>query len=261
MRPTIVFLHGLASNGSRWWDFAARTQLRSWRVLRPNLRGAAGSSDRRPVGMRAWCDDLTQLLDAEGAPRAIVAGHCLGANIALNFAARYPQRTAALVLIEPMPPPALAGKLGLLRHFRFIPVVISWLIRALNAVGIYRRHIEPMDLEAWDKAVRAGTADLSKYASPLSDLRFTPLAGYLRALAAVADRLPELSRIGCPILVLTSKNTHMTDPVKARAELAPLPAAEFIVLDAEHWIPTEQPEAMCRAIEDWISRKGLEKAL
>jgi len=45
--------------------------------------------------------------------------------------------------------------------------------------------------------------------------------------------------------------------VRARAELAPLPDAEFIVLDAEHWIPTEQPEGMCRAIEEWISAKGL----
>ena len=261
MKPTIVFLHGLASNGSRWWDFAARTRLKHWRILRPNLRGAAGSSDRRPIGMREWCDDLARLLDAEGAPRAIVAGHCLGANIALNFAALYPQRAAALVLIEPMPPPALTGRLGFLRHFRFIPVALSWAVRALNAIGIYRRHIEPVDLEAWDKAVRAGTADLARYASPFSDLAMTPLASYLRALAAVGDPLPDLSRIACPVLVLTSKNTNMTDLPRARAELAPLPAAEFIELDAEHWIPTEQPEALCREVEKWISRKGLEKAL
>ena len=52
----------------------------------------------------------------------------------------------------------------------------------------------------------------------------------------------------------------MTDPVKARAELKPLPNAEFVQLDAEHWIPTEQPEAMCRTIEEWIFRKGLGKA-
>ena len=260
MTPTIVFLHGLASNGSRWWDFAERTRLRDWQVLRPSLRGASGTTDRRPAGMRQWSGDIARLLDESGAKQAVIAGHCLGANIALNFAALYPERTAALVLIEAMPPRALTGKLGVLRHFRFIPIAISWLVRASNALGIYRRRIEPMDLEAWDKAVRAGTADLSKYASPLSDLHFTPLAGYLRALASVAHPLPDLSRIGCPILVLTSKNTNMTDPVKARAELAPLPNAEFVQVDAEHWIPTEQPEAMCRAIEDWIVRKGLGRA-
>jgi pimeloyl-ACP methyl ester carboxylesterase len=87
-----------------------------------------------------------------------------------------------------------------------------------------------------------------------------PLATYLQALAAVGQPLPDLSRIACPILVLMSKNTSMTDLTLARQELAPLPAAEFLQLDAEHWIPTEQPEAMCRAIEDWISRKGLGRA-
>jgi pimeloyl-ACP methyl ester carboxylesterase len=253
---TIVFLHGLASNGSRWWDFAARTRLRDWRILRPDLRGASGTTDRRPVGMREWSDDLAALLDGP----SVVAGHCLGANIALNFAARYPRLARALVLIEPMPPRALTGKLAFLRHFRFVPIALSWLARGANALGLYRRRIEPMDLEAWDKAVRAGTADLAKYASPFSDLRFTPLGSYFRALAAVGDPLPELSRIACPVLVLMSKNTSMTDLERSRAELAPLPAAEFVQLDAEHWIPTEQPEAMCRAIEEWIARKGLGKA-
>jgi pimeloyl-ACP methyl ester carboxylesterase len=257
---TIVFLHGLASNGSRWWDFAERTRLKDWRILRPSLRGASGSTDRRPVGMRQWSDDIAELLDAQGANGAIIAGHCLGANIALNFAARHPRLAGALVLIEPMPPRALIGKLGFLRHFRFIPIALSWLVRGANALGIYRRRIEPMDLEAWDKAVRAGTADLAKYASPFSDLQFTPLAAYFRALAAVGEPLPDLSRIACPVLVLTSKNTSMTDLARARAELAALPNAEFVQLDAEHWIPTEQPEAMARAIEDWIVRKGLGKA-
>ena len=253
---TLVFLHGLASNGSRWWDFAARTRLHDWRVVRPDLKGAAGSSDRGRIGMDEWCDQLAALLDGP----ALIAGHCLGANIALNFAARRPDRVAGLVLIEPMPPRALTGRLGFLRHFRFVPIALAWLVRGLNALGLYRRRIEPMDLEAMDKAQRAGTLDLAKYGSPFADLRSMPVATYLQALAAVGERLPDPSRIACPVLVLLSKNTSMTDLVLARAELAPLRAAEFVQLDAEHWIPTEQPEAMCRAIEDWISRKGLGRA-
>ena len=206
--------------------------------------------------MDAWCEQIAALLDGP----AIIAGHCLGANIALNFAARYPQRVAGLVLIEPMPPEALTGQLGVLRRLRFAAVAASLLVRAANALGIYRRRIEAMDLEAWDKAVRAGTSDLSRYASPLSDLRYMRLASYFASVAALWQALPELRGIACPVLVLTSKNTSMTDPTRAKAELAPLANAEFIQLDAEHWIPTEQPEAMCRAIEDWIVRKGLGRA-
>jgi hypothetical protein len=31
--------------------------------------------------------------------------------------------------------------------------------------------------------------------------------------------------------------------------------AEILGLPAEHWIPTEQPEAMRAAIEDWLARR------
>jgi esterase len=210
--------------------------------------------------MREWCDDLAALLDAAGSKRAVIAGHCLGANIALNFCARYPQRTSGLALIEPMPPKALAGSLRRLAWFRFLLFFAANIVRILNRAGIRRRRLEPLDLEQWDKAVRSDTADLERYASPFSDLRMTPVAAFLQGLAAIGDPLPDLSAIRCPTLVLVSSKSTMTDPARTRAIMQAIPGVEIVQLDAEHWIPTEQPEAMCRAIEDWIARKGLEKA-
>ena len=125
-----MLLHGLASNSTRWWDFVARTRLKDWKILRPDLRGHAGSSDRGRIGMREWCDDLARLLDAEGSERAVIAGHCMGANIALNFCARHPQRTSGLALIEPMPPKALAGSLRRLAWFRFLLKIVANIVRA-----------------------------------------------------------------------------------------------------------------------------------
>ena len=185
----------------------------------------------------------------------MLAGHCLGANIALNFAARHPGRTAGLALIEPMPPDALIGTLRMLALFRFLLTFIAIIARALNRLGIHRRRLEPMNLEEWDKAVRAGTADLERYASPFSDLRMAPVAAYTQSLAAMVEPLPDLRVIRCPILVLSSRRSQMTDPAHTRTILEALSAVEIVELDAEHWIPTEQPEAMCRAIEDWIDRR------
>ena len=68
------------------------------------------------------------------------------------------------------------------------------------------------------------------------DLAATPLAAYTRMLAATAEPWPD-----------------------ARA-LAALPHCEVVELDAVHWIPTEQPEAMRRAIEDWLRRRVPETA-
>lgn len=251
---TLVLLHGLASNSTRWWHFAAHSRLPGLKLLRPTLRGGAGTSDRGRINMRVWCEDLARLLDAQGCDRAVIGGHCLGANLALHFAARYPQRTAGLVLIEPMPPRALAGGLRWVVPLRLPLLALVALIRGLNRLGLRRRRLESLDLEEWDRLTASG-ADLSRYASPLSDLRLLPVAAYLQSFAALAEPLPPLEGVRAPALVLVSRHSTMTDPARTRAILEALPGVEFKVLEAEHWIPTEQPEEMRTAIEDWMAAK------
>lgn len=254
MPNTLVLIHGLASNATRWWRFTNHQRLPGWTLLRPNLRGHAGSTDRGRIGMRQWCDDIARLLDEQGCERAVIGGHCLGANIALQFAARYPQRTAGLVLIEPMPREALQGTLRKLLPIRRLLLVAACCALALNRLGIHRRSIEAIDLERWDQGVAQGTIDLARYASPLSDLRLVPTAAYLQSLAAVGEPLPALAPIDAPALILLSRNSSMTDPVAASAVLKALPRAQIELMEAEHWIPTEQPEAMRAAIEAWLAR-------
>jgi len=245
-----VLLHGLASNATRWWRLPS--VLAGCRVLRPNLRGHAGARSPLPAGMREWCDDLVALLDAERAERAVIVGHCMGANVAARFAARHPARTAAVVLIEPMPPHALIGSLRVFRSVRFLFRLAARAALAFNTVGLRRRKLQPMNLEQWDQAVAAGELGLEDFASPLSDLRTTPSAGYFASVAAVFEPLPE--RLACPALAMISRNSTMTDPARTRAALERLGDVEILELDAEHWIPTEQPDAMRSAIEAWLTK-------
>lgn len=262
-RGAIVLLHGVASNRTRWSEFAATTGLReSWALLRPDLRGNGDFVHRGRIGMPEWCTDLAALLDAEGHAKAIVAGHCLGANIALNFAARFPQRTQGLVLIEPMPPQALTGTMRRVRRLRPLLHVLIPMVRALNAVGIHRRRLAPLDLEKLDRETRAalargpaGEAQLAKYASPLLDLRTTATGAYLQALLAVTEELPAPERIAAPVLALVAEHSSFTDTALVRAYLERLPDCQIVTLPARHWIPTEQPDAMRAAIDEWVGRR------
>ena len=268
-RQVLVLLHGLASNMTRWSEFVARTTLRdSWDLLRVDLRGQGLSVQRGRIGMAEWCGDLAAILEAEGYPHAVVAGHCLGANIAVEFAARYPRKTSGLVLIEPMLPEALTGQMRRIARLRplFGPAVS--LIRALNALGIHRRRLAPLDLEELDRETRAriaggGSAEalLERYASPLLDLRTTASGAYLQALIAVGDRLPDLSGIRTAVLALLSTGSAFSDPMITERLLAEFPDCQVVKLDARHWIPTEQPDAMRRAIEDWCKRLLLVREL
>lgn len=259
----LLLAHGLASNMSRWAEFAAQTRLRSgWTILRPDLRGQGRSVWRGRAGIAEWCEDLARILDAEGAARAVVGGHCLGANLALEFAARHPRRVAGLVLIEPMPRQALTGKYAALAHVAPLLRAAALLVRTANALGLYRRRLAPLDLEQMDRETRAalaqgpaGEALLRRYASPLADLRTTPLAAYLQALAATVAPGPAPSTIAAPILALIAAGALFTEPARVRAWLAGARDCEIVELPAKHWIPTESPEPMRTAIEDWIGRR------
>ena len=257
-RQVLVLLHGVASNMTRWSEFVARTTLKdSWDLLRLDLRGQGASLHRGRIGMAEWCADLAGILDAEGYPRAVVAGHCLGANIALAFGARHPRRTSGLILIEPMLPQALTGSMRRLARLRPLLASAVWLIRALNALGIHRRRLASLDLEALDRRTRAEIAAgaserlLKEYASLWLDLRTTASGAYLQALIAVTRRLPDLATIRIPVLALLSAGSTFSDPVRTRELLSAMAACTIVALDARHWIPTEQPEAMRGAVEEW----------
>jgi len=261
VKPALVLLHGVASNSTRWAELREGARLWDWDILAPDLRGnASAAAPRTPLGMDVWCADIAALLDARGAARAVVGGHCLGANIALQFAARYPQRVAGLVLIEPMPPQALIGMMRTLARLKALLYALYGAARLMNTLGIYRSRLEHLDLREWDRAIRGGKVQLSPFASLAVDLRSTPLAAYVRMLAATVEPWPEAGKIAVPVLALLSRQSSFTDPARTRRALGALRDCDVVELDAVHWIPTEQPEAMRGAIEDWLARRGLAAA-
>lgn len=260
-RRTFVALHGLASNMTRWSEFAATTRLvASWDILSLDLRGHGGSLFRGKVGFDEWCGDLAEVLNAEGITETVLLGHCLGANLALWFAQRHPGLVRGMVLIEPMFRAALAGEM--LKTVRLRPWIAALLpfLRGIAALGIHRRRLDELDLEQLDREARAAMASqgefpVARYASIRDDLRGVPLAVYLQDLLAVTGPLPELSGLAVPTLALLSAGTAFTDPEITARELAALPDGRVVHLDAQHWIPTEQPEAMRRAIEEWCDER------
>jgi pimeloyl-ACP methyl ester carboxylesterase len=261
-RRTVVALHGLASNMTRWAEFAAATRLaESWDILRIDLRGHGDSLYRGRVGMDVWCADLAALLRQEQVSSALLVGHCLGANLALWFAHHEPTRVAGLVLIEPMFRQALVGEPGRAARLRPLIAAVVPPLRLLAALGLYRRHLVPLDLMELDREARAAMARTggkfpeARYASIREDLRSLPLSIYLQDMLAVTGPVPGLSTISVPTLALLSQGTSFTDPEITARELALLPDGHIDRLNARHWIPTEQPEAMRRAIEDWCDQR------
>ena len=101
----IVFIPGFVSNVELGWNIASRATLYGAlasfsRLIIFDKRGT-GMSDR-VVGaptLEARMDDIRAVMDAVGSPRSALIGLSEGAPLGIVFAATYPERTDALVLI------------------------------------------------------------------------------------------------------------------------------------------------------------------
>jgi len=112
--PAVVFIHGWTHNLSVWDDQVAALSNR-YRVVRFDTRGYGKSSGFSDPS--ADPQDLLTLLEALHIPSAYIVGHSRGGDVALRFAAAYPQRVKGLVLYGAFPegfpaPPAVGQFFG-----------------------------------------------------------------------------------------------------------------------------------------------------
>jgi pimeloyl-ACP methyl ester carboxylesterase len=261
-RRLMVLLHGVASNMSRWSEFVEHTSLKeTWDLLRPDLRGHGESFARGRLDLEIWCRDLRDVLDAEGYDQALIIGHSLGAQVAVQFAARYPARVRGLALIDPIFHQALRGGMRVLSRLRPAVSLLAALIRLLNRLGLRRRHIPVRDLRKLDEKTRQDLLAAGKqkemielYSSPWEDLKFFPIASFLQELIEITRPLPALAEIKAPILTLLSSGITYTDPGITQKTLAGFARVQTVTVDAYHWPLTEKPRQVREAIEKWCER-------
>ncbi len=253
----IVLLHGAASNSTRWWHFVEHSQLTQDRLLlRPDLRGNGESMWRGAAGIDHWVQDIAEMLRHAQQKRAVVLGHCLGANIAVHFAARYPEMCAGLILVEPMDAAALTGTLARLKPFAPLLRFIVKTLNFFNRLGFYRRHLNTVDLKCLDLPVHQAATEnkeqaLSKHGSLWQDLGMTPVAQYINNFIATVRPLP-IAAITCPCLTIQSSGNSMTDAAKTKALFGTSPLMEFFELKSEHWIPATHPDRLCELADEWV---------
>lgn len=109
--PVIVVDTGFG-NPSETWRYIQEALAESAQVVLYD-RAGYGNSDPGPLPRDAdrIVGELARLLEvAEISPPYVLVGHSLGGLHVLHYAARYPSRTAALVLLDPAPMPALVSE-------------------------------------------------------------------------------------------------------------------------------------------------------
>jgi len=256
----VLLLHGLASNATRFAEFVEHSTLApDHALIRADLRGHGAALTRGRTGLKVWCDDLAALLQAEGGVPAIVVGHSLGAQVALHFARRHPRQVRAVALIDPVFRRALHGRWRLRAASAPLLALAAAGVRGLNALGLHRGALPPLDLRAMDALARealrtspeAEQAFIEQYSSTRADLRHVPLTVYLEDLVAMFSHAPLPRTLHVPVLALLSTGATFADPAAMRAALDG-PNVQVQGIECHHWPLTERPVEVRTAIETWV---------
>ncbi len=104
LTPLVVLLHATLSTGRQLRPLArALAAPGDLRVVAPDRRGSGRRrlDPPRAVAMAEHVADLAAFLDAEGVGRAVLVGHSFGGVVAIEAAARLPERVAEVVVYEP----------------------------------------------------------------------------------------------------------------------------------------------------------------
>jgi proline iminopeptidase len=99
-RPVLVAVHGGPGLDHMTVKSALGPLADDFQVLYFDLRGH-GRSDRSSAefwNMRTWADDLRRLCDALGLRKPVVLGSSFGGDVALTYAALFPDHPGAVVL-------------------------------------------------------------------------------------------------------------------------------------------------------------------
>ena len=226
-RPAVVLLHGAGMN-HRVWAWQCRALARDGRrVLAVDLPGHGRSAGPALSRIEAFADWLVSLLDAAALDRAGLAGHSLGALIALDAAARHPGRVRALALV--------GAALSMPVHPKLLtaadddpPAAVAMMMR-------------------WSRGEEPEATTLSN--RPLIDAAPGVLAAGLAACDAFRLGSERSQAVHCPTIVVAGTHDRMTPMEGARALAAAIPAAELAAIqDAGHMLPLTAPRETLAAL-------------
>ena len=99
-KPGMLLIHGMNAH-SRWWDFIAPQLLDEYEVAAMDLTGMGDSDYRYKYDSETYAQEIVGVLDDAGFGNdAIVVAHSFGGYMSVKAANLYPDRFAALILID-----------------------------------------------------------------------------------------------------------------------------------------------------------------
>lgn len=209
--PAVVLLHGLTAT-NRYVVMGSKNLERSGHtVIAYDARGHGDSDPATPYDYEHLATDLRDVMDAEGAEQAVLAGASMGAHTALRFALDAPERVAGLVVITPGYDPDQFDDAGVLARWDGL----SAGLRAGGVEGFIEAYGKPTEAEQWNETlVKVLRQRMEAHAHPDAVADALEQVPRSRPFGALAD----LAAIECPAIVVGSRDEPDPGHPQATAE-------------------------------------------
>jgi pimeloyl-ACP methyl ester carboxylesterase len=240
-KPTVVFVHGAANDHSVWTLQSRYFAYHGRNALAPDLPGHGRSGGKVLATIADLADWVIRLLDAAGAKSAVLVGHSMGSLVALETAARHPQRIDRIALVGTAVPMPVSE--ALLESSRANDHAAYEMINAF-AHSSYAQMGGNRVPGAW--MMGASMRLMERSGSGVLHTDFSACNAYGNGLESAAT-------VKCPALLILGKRDLMTPAKTAKALADALAGSRTIVLEgAGHALMAEKPDEVLDALIGFV---------
>ena len=239
----IIILHGLFGSSDNWHTISRRLG-EQFQVFALDLRNHGRSPHSNAMNYELMADDIAEFFPAHNLQRACLLGHSMGGKVAMRFALRYPDLTAALIVADMAPkayPPSHQVIFDALRKLDLAS------FRSRNEIDI------ALAPEVPDVAVRqfllknVARTDAGGFAWKLN------LPAIERNYPALRSAITSGRPFTGPVLfILGAKSDYLQDTDRD-AILRLFPRATFKTIStAGHWLHADAPDEFVQLVAEFL---------
>ena len=241
----LVLSNSLATD-ARMWEKVLPELQKKFRVITYDNRGHGQSvCTSAQITLSDLAADLMAVMDAAGAPRALLAGVSLGGMTGMTLALEQPERLLGLMACNCR---ARINAEGIAGWDQRVQLFSSQGIEALVPATL-ERWFAP-DIRSSDTALMHRMSDI---------IRATTLNGYVSCVNAIKGMAmhDHLNRIGLPVLYLAGAQDGGAPVSEMQAMAGEAKGSRCVVLDpCGHISPMQRPQDFVRYLTDFIAQSA-----
>lgn len=254
--PAVVLVHGFGDTGDMWEPLAANL-VRDHTVVVPDLRGMGLSSHPEDgYDKKTQAADIRAVLTKLHIDHSVIVGHDIGTMVAYAYAARYPDKTDRLVVMDApvpgIPPWDQIVRSPKLWHFDFGGPDAERLVAGRERIYLDRFWNDfAGDPSKIDEATRQHYAEL--YARP--GAMHSAFAQFNSIRQDAEDNKASMaSKLNMPVLAIGGEKSFGANEAVVMRNAANN-VTELVIPNAGHWLMEEAPAATIAAVRNFIEGK------